>query len=143
MSHVQTQILDCVERLLMGLPLTGSNVFRGSVHPETPGSMPGVTVSAGAESNAGGGFDSTVKSVALELGIYVGGDDTVVSNGVALEVAGALYSGDVTLAGLATSVVYGGSSREYRAGAAFKHTVLRVVYVVDYETGDGDDGTAK
>ena len=104
--------------------------------------MPGLTYTVGSERPAGGDLQSTLKEFDLTLACYAAGDDWVVTNQVALEVAAALYSNDATLNTLALSVVYGGSSREYRPGAAYRHTKLSVTYKLQYETEDGKDGIA-
>ena len=67
MSHVQTQILGRAVTILTGLNTTGTRVFQSSLHPLTPATMPGLSISLGAEGNIGGTMDGTSKSVKLNL----------------------------------------------------------------------------
>ncbi|NMW18034.1 MAG: hypothetical protein HKK66_03210 [Chlorobiaceae bacterium] len=139
--HVKTQILNRVVTLLTGLDTTGNNVFQATEHPETPDTMPGITISFGAEGNIGGSLRATEKSLALKIGITVKGDDHVVINQVHSEVESALYGDFVNggyLNGLATNLIYSVSRRTHNEKAALKHTVLDVEYKVEYQTEDGN-----
>jgi hypothetical protein len=133
-EHVQTQIFLQVITLLTGLSTTGDHIYVGSEHPETPDTMPGITVSVGDVRYLSGSLESTVKEFDLELGYYVPGDDHLVTTQISLEVSQALYG-----SGGVSGISFSGSSRKYKSDAAYKHTVVTDVYKVRYETADGDD----
>ncbi len=141
MSHVQVQILDRAETILTGLDTVGNTVFRSQVHPLTPETMPGLCLSLGSESVIGGTMDGTLKSVKLNLGVVVAGDDSVVTGRVLAEIEAALYA-DITdgrfFNGLANNLVYSGSDRQYVTSVAVRHTRMDIVYRVEYATEDGD-----
>ena len=139
MSHVQSQILARVKSLLTGLATTGAKVYRGSMHPETPETMPGLCVALGNETNAGGTLDATTKAVELLIKVFVAGDDFDISAQSLAEVEAALYrdSEGGYFDGLALAVVYEGATRTYKDSAAFRHTVREIVYKVEYQTADG------
>ena len=145
MSHVQQQLIGRVIVALANLPGVGSRVWRSSVHPLTPACMPGVIVELGKERNAGGTLDATTKAVDLLIGVYVEGNDLVVSTEILAAIEAALY-GDYAdgryLDGLALSLVYGSSERRYVTSSALKHTETRVVYSIEYQTVDGSADVA-
>lgn len=145
MSHVQTQILTRAVTILTGLETTGTNVFLSRLHPLTPGRMPGLCISLGGEANVGGTLDSSMKSVLLNLGIVVEGDDTEITASSLAEIEAALY-GDVSSGrffhGIALNLVYKKSDRDFITTTAVKHTRMDVVYQVEYQTEDGDAETA-
>jgi hypothetical protein len=135
-AHVQSQLFELVVGLVTGLTTTGTNVFPGVEHPETPDTMPGITVSISDSRFLSGSLDSTVKEFDLELGYYAPGDDVAVTTQISMEVAARLYGPG----GISAGVSYGGSSRKYKPDAAYKHTVLSEVYKIHFETADGNDG---
>ena len=140
MSHVQTQIISRVLRLLTGLTTTGSRVYQGRVHPLTPGTMPGLCVSLSGENPTGGTTKATQKEVSVVVDVYVTGDDYAVSGQVQVEVEAALYgdcAGGRFFTGLATNLIYGGERREFVATAALKHTKVSITYNAEYQTIDG------
>lgn len=140
MSHVQTQILDRVKTLLMGLTTTGSRVYLGTVHPLTPGTMPGLCVSLSGESPTGGTTKATTKEVSVAIDVYVAGDDCIVSGQIAVEIEAALYGDRISgryIGGLATNLIYGGDRREFSTLAALKHTKVSITFNVEYQTVDG------
>lgn len=141
MDHVQTQMLNRIVTILTGLTTTGSRVFRSREHPLTLATVPGLCISLGSEGNIGGTLDGTTKSVKLNIGIVVAGDDDVLSSRSLAEIEAALY-GDFSagrfFSGLAENLIYSGSDSKYVTSTALKHTRKDVVYKVEYQTQDGN-----